>query len=36
MIVPGSLTWRHGRFEGLQMNPPDGPDTAFSREVELP
>jgi hypothetical protein len=36
LVVWNSLVWRAGRFEGRQMNPPDGPDTAFSRAVALP
>ena len=36
MVVPGSIAWRDGRFEGRQMNPPDGEDTPFSRPVVLP
>ena len=36
LVVYQSLHWRGGRFEGRQMNPPEGPDTPFSRKVALP
>ena len=36
LVVYSSLTWRDGRFAGRQMNPPDGEDTPFLRQVELP
>lgn len=36
MIVPGSLLWRDGRFEGRLMAPPSMEETAFSRAVALP